>query len=131
MAAPTRTPRRRWIELGLRALAGGGPDAVRVEPLAKALGVTRGGFYWHFKDRGALLGELLDTWERMSTDEVIAMADKHFARLALQPRTRVPKAKSDPGQTIHRHLALLELKALDTPLGRRRRIRDIQEALDQ
>ncbi|WP_424888916.1 TetR/AcrR family transcriptional regulator [Streptomyces sp. XH2] len=38
---------------------------------AQALGVTRGGFYRHFKDRGALLEEMLDTWERMSTDEVI------------------------------------------------------------
>ncbi|MBB4892953.1 AcrR family transcriptional regulator [Streptomyces olivoverticillatus] len=71
MAAPTRTPRSTWIEAGLRALATGGPDAVRVEPLAKELGVTRGGFYWHFKDRGALLEEMLDTWERMSTDEAI------------------------------------------------------------
>lgn len=71
MAAPTRTPRGTWIEAGLQALAAGGPDAVRVEPLAKALGVSRGGFYWHFKDRGALLEEMLDAWERMSTDEVI------------------------------------------------------------
>ena len=45
MAAPTRTPRSRWIEEGLRALAAGGPDAVRIEPLAKSLGVTRGGFW--------------------------------------------------------------------------------------
>ncbi len=71
MAPPTRTPRSRWIDEGLRALAAGGPDAVRIEPLAKALGVTRGGFYWHFKDRRALLDEILDTWERASVDEVI------------------------------------------------------------
>ena len=71
MAPPTRTPRSRWIEEGLRALAAGGPDAVRIEPLAKALGVTRGGFYWHFEDRRALLKEMLDTWERASVDEVI------------------------------------------------------------
>ena len=51
MAAPTRTPRTSWIEEGLRALAAGGPDAVRVEALAQALGVTKGGFYWHFDDR--------------------------------------------------------------------------------
>ena len=38
--AVTRTPRRNWIEAGLRALAAGGPDAVRVEALAQALGVT-------------------------------------------------------------------------------------------
>ena len=52
MAAPTPHPApARWIEEGLRALAAGGPDAVRIDPLAKALGVTRGGFYWHFEDR--------------------------------------------------------------------------------
>ena len=55
MAPPTRTPRERWIEAGLQALAAGGPDAVRIDPLAKALGVTRGGFYWHFENRDALL----------------------------------------------------------------------------
>src|SRR5919106_3485389 len=71
MAPPTRTPRGKWIEAGLRALAAGGPDAVRIDTLAKALGVTRGGFYWHFDDRRALLDELLDTWERRSTEEVI------------------------------------------------------------
>jgi len=71
MSAPTRTPRSSWIEGGLRALASGGPDAVRIEPLAQALGVTRGGFYWHFDDRRALLEEILDAWERLSVDEVI------------------------------------------------------------
>ena len=69
--ALTRTPRSSWIEEGLKALAAGGPDAVRIEPLAKALGVTKGGFYWHFDDRGALLEEMLDTWERVLIDEVI------------------------------------------------------------
>jgi Bacterial regulatory proteins, tetR family len=49
MAPPTRTPRAPWIEEAARALAAGGPDAVRVDLLAKALGVTRGGFYWHFE----------------------------------------------------------------------------------
>ena len=71
MAAPIRTPRSKWIDEGLRALAAGGPDAVRIEPLAQALGVTRGGFYWHFDDRRALLDEMLDTWEWATTDEVI------------------------------------------------------------
>ncbi len=66
-----RTPRSSWVEQGLRALAAGGPDAVRVESLAKSLGVTKGGFYWHFADRAALLDEMLDTWERRSLDEVI------------------------------------------------------------
>jgi AcrR family transcriptional regulator len=76
MAPPTRTPRSSWIEQGLRALAAGGPDAVRIEPLAQALGVTRGGFYWHFEDRRALLEEMLDTWERASTDEVLERVER-------------------------------------------------------
>jgi AcrR family transcriptional regulator len=71
MAAPTRTPRTSWIDEGLRALGVGGPDAVRIETLAQALGVTKGGFYWHFDDRRALLEEMLDAWERVSVDEVI------------------------------------------------------------
>src|SRR5215467_5993096 len=76
MAAITRTPRSRWIEEGLRALAGGGPDAVRVEALAQALSVTKGGFYGHFADRGALLEEMLDTWERKATDEVLERVER-------------------------------------------------------
>jgi AcrR family transcriptional regulator len=76
MAAPVRTPRSSWIDAGLRALAAGGPDAVRIEPLAHALGVTRGGFYWHFEDRRALLEEMLDTWERRSTDEVLDRVER-------------------------------------------------------
>jgi AcrR family transcriptional regulator len=76
MSAPTRTPRSSWIEEGLRALAAGGPDAVRIEVLAQALGVTRGGFYWHFDDRRALLEEILDAWEHASVDEVIARVER-------------------------------------------------------
>jgi AcrR family transcriptional regulator len=71
MMAPPRTPRNRWVEQGLRALAAGGPDAVRIESLAKALGVTKGGFYGYFDDRPALLEEMLDEWERAMIDEVI------------------------------------------------------------
>ncbi|MER6951120.1 TetR/AcrR family transcriptional regulator [Nonomuraea sp. NPDC000554] len=72
MAATARTPRDTWIEEGLRALAAGGPDAVRVDVLAKTLGATRGSFYWHFKNREALLEALLDTWEQKGADQIIA-----------------------------------------------------------
>jgi AcrR family transcriptional regulator len=53
----------------------GGPDAVRIETLAQALGVSKGGFYWHFEDRRALLEEMLDAWERVMVDEVIERID--------------------------------------------------------
>jgi AcrR family transcriptional regulator len=76
VAAPIRTPRSSWVEQGLRALAAGGPEAVRIEPLAAALGVSRGGFYWHFEDRRALLEEMLDTWERRSTADVLERVER-------------------------------------------------------
>ena len=75
MPAPARTPRDVWIKEGLRALGVGGPDAVRIESLAQALGVTKGGFYWHFADRGALLTEMLDTWERVVSEDVITRVE--------------------------------------------------------
>jgi AcrR family transcriptional regulator len=85
MAAMTRTPRHRWVTEGLRALAVGGPDAVRIEALAQALGVSKGGFYGHFADRDALLAEMLGSWERMSTDEVL----EHVERKGGEARDKV------------------------------------------
>ena len=51
-----------WIEAGLAELARSGVAGVRVEVLAKSLGVTKGGFYRRFKDRAALLGAMLQVW---------------------------------------------------------------------
>src|SRR5690606_25165290 len=61
-AAPARLSREHWVEAALSALAAGGPETIRVETLAKALGVTKGSFYWHFRDRDALLAALLEVW---------------------------------------------------------------------
>src|ERR1700733_9028815 len=88
MAPPVRTSRKRWIEEGLRALAAGGPEAVRIEPLARRLGVTRGGFYHQFADRAALLGEMLDSWERRVTHDVVAQVEDEGGN----PRTRAIRA---------------------------------------
>ena len=51
-----------WIEAGLKAIGRSGIGGVRVEVLAKDLGVTKGGFYRRFKDRRALLDAMLETW---------------------------------------------------------------------
>jgi AcrR family transcriptional regulator len=45
---------------------------VAVEPLARRLGACKGSFYWHFRDRGELVTETLERWERRDTVEVIA-----------------------------------------------------------
>ncbi|MFI5714677.1 TetR/AcrR family transcriptional regulator [Nocardia sp. NPDC051750] len=83
-----RTPSADWIDEGLRALARGGPDAVRVEALAKTLGVTKGGFYGYFADRNTLLEAMLDTWERRSVDEVL----DRVARDGGDARTKIQRA---------------------------------------
>lgn len=75
MMATVQTPRSAWIDAALDAMAEGGLGAVRVEALARTLGVTKGGFYWHFTDRQALLDEMLDAWQQAGTEDIIAQVD--------------------------------------------------------
>ncbi len=79
-----------WIAAALDALADGGIDAVRVEPLAKALGVTKGSFYWHFADRRTLIDAMLAEWR---DGRIVAI--------------RTQAAGSHPPQEILRRLAHL------------------------
>ena len=51
-----------WIKAGFAELARSGVEGVRVEVLAKNLGVTKGGFYRRFRDRAALLDGMLQAW---------------------------------------------------------------------
>jgi AcrR family transcriptional regulator len=120
MSAPTRTPRSSWIEAGLRALGAGGPDAVRIEPMAQALGVTRGGFYWHFEDRGALLEEILDAWERASVDEVIERVDSEGgdARAKLRRLSGLAGASDEP---LRIDLAVRDWARREPPVAERLR----------
>jgi AcrR family transcriptional regulator len=80
-----RLGKQEWIDAGLAALAGEGVEAVRVERLALELRVTKGSFYWHFKDRAALLEALLEAWRARATnaivDEVEARGGDPVARL--------------------------------------------------
>lgn len=63
----TRLGREDWLRAARLVLLTGGPAAVRIEPLAEQLGVTKGSFYWHFADRGALLEALVREWEEELT----------------------------------------------------------------
>lgn len=83
--AHVRTPRKTWIEAAQQALGAGGPEAVRVEALAASLGVSKGGFYWHFKDRQALLDEMLDSWEKAVVEDVIATVESQ----PVEPRAKL------------------------------------------
>jgi AcrR family transcriptional regulator len=83
--ATAKTSVEAWLDAGLDALGSGGPDAVRIETLARTLGVTKGGFYWHFTDRSSYLQRMLDRWEQRAVEDVIARLESHEAA----PRERL------------------------------------------
>jgi AcrR family transcriptional regulator len=69
------TPDRKaddWVRAAARRLGQGGASAVVVEVLARDLGVTKGSFYWHFRDRPALLAALIAHWEAQASAPLIA-----------------------------------------------------------
>jgi len=118
--AQVRTPRSSWIDEGLRALAAGGPDAVRIESLAQALGVSKGGFYWHFADRPALFEEMLDTWERVMIDEVIDRVESESEN----PRARLRRLfalASSSGDLLSVDLAVRDWSRRDPRVAKRLR----------
>lgn len=80
-----------WVEAAFDLLAEGGIDAVRVDPLAKRLGVTRGSFYWHFKDREALHKAMLKQWRKWATYQV---------------GDRIDRAAPDARERLRKNLAL-------------------------
>jgi AcrR family transcriptional regulator len=81
--ADTRT--ETWIEAGFAEIARSGVEGVRVEVLAKNLGVTKGGFYRRFRDRAALLEAMLQNWR----DGRIAAIEKQTSLDGTSARERL------------------------------------------
>ncbi len=79
----TLTPQR-WIDAATEVLVDRGIDNVRVDVLATELSVTRGSFYWHFRDREDLLRQVLQNWRDSATEQLTAR---------LQQTSRDPKAR--------------------------------------
>jgi AcrR family transcriptional regulator len=80
-----------WIDAATEVLVDQGIDHVRVDVLAKQLGVTRGSFYWHFRDREALLRSVLRHWHEGTTEQLTA---------------RLERAHTDPRQQLRDVLSL-------------------------
>ncbi len=114
-----RTPRSRWIDEGLDALATGGPDAVRIESLARAMGVTKGGFYGYFDDRQALLDEMLSAWERTSVDEVIERVEAGGGDASAKLRRLSRLAGARGGEALKTDLAVRDWARRDRRVARR------------
>ena len=70
--ASQRLGREDWILAGFRALVAGGPEAVRVEPVARGLGLTKGSFYWHFEGLLPWHAAMLDYWEARAFSDIVA-----------------------------------------------------------
>ncbi|MEL7157971.1 MAG: TetR/AcrR family transcriptional regulator [Actinomycetota bacterium] len=83
-----RLERRDWVLGAFRLTARSGIGGVKVEPLADALGVTKGSFYHHFADRTALLEAVLAHWVDQATDRIIALVEADPA--------------PTPGRALHR-----------------------------
>ena len=76
-----RGSREGWLEAGYRALIEGGIDAVRIQPLARGLNLSRTSFYWFFEDREALLAALLDGWQARTTAPLVAATQEYAETL--------------------------------------------------
>lgn len=133
---PKRLGEAEWVQAGLRTLARHGVEAVRVESLAADLKVTKGSFYWHFKDRAALLERVLDAWMSRTTASVIATLEgeggdartrlEALLRISMSSQGRLERAvrawaAQDPG--VHEALQTIDdrrrayLASLLTQLG--------------
>lgn len=121
--APTKTPPEDWIRAGLTALASGGPDAVRVEQLAAALGVTKGGFYWHFTDRDGFLTRMLDAWEHAAVENVIRDIDQQGGgpRERLQQLFELAGLATVPPEGFAAELAIRDWSRRDAAVAARLR----------
>ena len=63
---------RDWLDEGLKALASRGFTALKADPLARAIGVSRGSFYWHFEDIAAFHAAILARWHEVAAEQIIA-----------------------------------------------------------
>jgi AcrR family transcriptional regulator len=90
-----------WIRHGLRTLASDGPNALKVGAMSTRLKVSRGSFYWHFRDIADFRSQLLRSWQEISTDQVIRDLDaregepdrlKHLLRRAFSDTRNLDRA---------------------------------------
>lgn len=69
--AKARLTRDDWILAGFRALVAGGREGLRVEPVARALGATKGSFYWHFAGPADWQAAMLAYWEEFAFARIV------------------------------------------------------------
>jgi AcrR family transcriptional regulator len=139
--ANTRVGKDEWLRGAIDLIAEEGVGGLKVEPLARRLGITKGSFYWHFDDRADLIARALDLWLRLATLDVIerlrpiadpearlrALFTESFGELVDGPIDALLLAQVDDptvGPVIHRataeRVAFLEQTYLELGLSRLR-----------
>lgn len=106
-----------WTTAGLTDLGKVGVDEVRIDRIASALGVTKGSFYWHFKDRGEFLAAIVDSWETRCTENVISEVDA--SRLDPQGRARQLWNMTSGDPSIQAELAIRDWARRDKTIALR------------
>lgn len=122
----TRLSASDWLSSGLDALSEAGPDALKAEPLAVRLNVSKGSFYWHFDDVPDFHSRLLTLWEAQANRELAALiadADQPVAQLrataqaltnpsAAEPAMRSWAQNFEPAQDVTTRIDQARLEAL-------------------
>jgi len=70
-----RLRRDDWLTLALAQLAALGPDALKIDAICSAAGVTKGSFYHHFGDHGRFVEAVADQWIETQTRALIRGKD--------------------------------------------------------
>jgi len=130
-AEPSPQPRNQltpedWIRAARNLLVSRSVDAVRVEVLAKEMSVTRGSFYWHFKDRDDLLHRMLMAWRDEATEQIIY----RFERRGLPPRELIRDLLSLPFRGAAAQEAASTELAIRAWARRDERVRQIVDEVD-
>ena len=108
-----------WVLAAEHTLARQGIDAVRVETLARDLGVSKGSFYWHFKDREALLTALQEDWEARGTSAIIARVDAAAQEPAARLHFLIERVFATPSEHQLLETAMRAWGTIDRKVGAR------------
>lgn len=102
--------RNDWLLAALDVLSEQGIEKVKVEPLAVYLGVTKGSFYWHFKNREALLLQMVDYWSAVQNDIIDRLGES-----ASEPKQRLKNLLQFIGRKDSRHDVAIRAWARNNP----------------
>jgi AcrR family transcriptional regulator len=113
--------RQDWVQAALETLMEKGIEAVKVDVLAKSLKITRGSFYWHFKNLDDLLVAIIQEWQAIDTEAAIQQVEKiggtsshqllHLFEIAAKDDDRLEKAMRI--WAIHDDRAMASIERVD------------------